>query len=238
MDFQVLAVACFVDLVSTIKKRKEKKNLSKRYLRVMKVDVRHCDKVGTVRNVQQTIQVILAGVEVSLEVAVVDPDVGGGVDADGVAVAGLDARDLHVADDDVLGLADVQTDAGQRAAALAIDGLVGRDADLGAALDVARHDDGQGSRPACRLGQGRQGLDGHGAAACASAGSAVLRAVADVAGLVGLALDQLLARLQRRGGDEADEQGESVELHVYGSARAGVGAKRRKEWQRLSGAEH
>lgn len=201
----------------------------------MKVDVGHGDKVSTMRDVQQTIQVIFACVEVALEIAVVDPDVGGGVDADGVAVAGQDARDLHVADDDVLGLTDVEADAGQGAAALAVDGLVGRDTDLGAALDVARHDDGQGSRPARRLGQCREGLDGHGAAGGASAGAAVLRAVADATCLTGLALDQLLAGLEGRGGDEADEEGEGVELHV--DDVCGLGYKSQKNDRGFSGAE-
>lgn len=51
--------------------------------------------------INQTIVDILADIPIAVEVAVVDPDIGGHVETDGVAVVGVDFADFHVADDDV-----------------------------------------------------------------------------------------------------------------------------------------
>jgi hypothetical protein len=66
-----------------------------------------CNILG---NVQQTIVVILAVVHVARQVTVVNPHVGGRLDADGVAVLGQDLGDLHVSDDDVADTLDVEAD--------------------------------------------------------------------------------------------------------------------------------
>lgn len=80
---------------------------------VVEVDVGDGDPVGTVGNVEETVEIVLASGEITGKVAVVNPDVGGLVNADGITVSGLDTADLHVADDDVLDLANVQTDTSQ-----------------------------------------------------------------------------------------------------------------------------
>lgn len=78
---------------------------------VVEVDVGDGDVVGAVRDVEQAVVEVLVGREVAGQVAVVDPDVGGAVDGDGVATGvGLDLGDGQVADDDVLGVADEETD--------------------------------------------------------------------------------------------------------------------------------
>lgn len=79
---------------------------------VVEVDVGDGDVVGAVRDVEQAVVEVLVGGQVAGKVAVVDPDVGGAVDGDGVtAGVGLDLGDGQVADDDVLGVTDEQTDA-------------------------------------------------------------------------------------------------------------------------------
>lgn len=79
---------------------------------VVEVGVRDGDEVGAVGDVEETVQVVLAGGEVAGELAVVNPDVGDLVEGDGVAVLGEDLVDLEVADDDVVDAADLQTDTG------------------------------------------------------------------------------------------------------------------------------
>ena len=61
---------------------------------VVEVGVRHRHEVGGVCDVEQTVEVILAGVQVALEVEVVDPDVGRSIDAYRIAVVRADAGDL------------------------------------------------------------------------------------------------------------------------------------------------
>ena len=68
---------------------------------VVEVGVRHCHKVGGVRDIEQTVEVILAGVQITLKVEVVDPDVGRSIDTHRVAVVRGDAGDLQVSEDDV-----------------------------------------------------------------------------------------------------------------------------------------
>ena len=61
--------------------------------------------------VGKTVVVVLAALHVRGEVAMVDPDVLGVLDADGIALALGDLADSHVLDDDVLGLLDEQAGA-------------------------------------------------------------------------------------------------------------------------------
>lgn len=63
--------------------------------------MRNSHPIGGVTQVNQTVVGVLADVPVAVEVAVVDPDVGGHVETDGVAVVGIDFADFHVADDNV-----------------------------------------------------------------------------------------------------------------------------------------
>lgn len=53
---------------------------------VVEVGVGHGHPLGGVRDVQKTVQVVFSGAEIAREIAVVDPDVGRLVDADGVAI--------------------------------------------------------------------------------------------------------------------------------------------------------
>ena len=59
----------------------------------MEVNVRNGNPLRGVGDVEQTVEVVLACAEVTGEVDVVDPDIGRLVDADGVAVVGVDLAD-------------------------------------------------------------------------------------------------------------------------------------------------
>lgn len=61
--------------------------------------------------VDETIVGILSDVPVAVQIAVVDPHVGGHVETDGIAVVGVDFADFHVADDDVGDFTDFESDA-------------------------------------------------------------------------------------------------------------------------------
>lgn len=74
---------------------------------VVEVDVRDRDPVSTVGDVEEAIEVILASAKITRKVAVVNPDVGGLINANGITIASFDAADLQVANNDVLDLADV-----------------------------------------------------------------------------------------------------------------------------------
>jgi hypothetical protein len=93
-----------------------------------------------VAEICQAVVEVFAGVLIGAEVQVVEPDVGRGLHADGVAacVAGGDFADGDVADDDVLCVADEEAEACQaRGGVEAEDGLVAADADFGSARDLA-----------------------------------------------------------------------------------------------------
>jgi hypothetical protein len=77
---------------------------------VVKEGVGHGDPVGAVRDVKETVEVVLAGGQVAREVDVVNPDIGDLVERDGIAVLGEDLLDLQVADDNVGHTADLQAD--------------------------------------------------------------------------------------------------------------------------------
>jgi hypothetical protein len=77
---------------------------------VVEVAVRDGDVVAGVGDVQQAVVVVLAHVKVTADVEVIEPDVGGLLDAN--AVAALDLAELQVADDDVFDALDENTGAG------------------------------------------------------------------------------------------------------------------------------
>jgi hypothetical protein len=77
---------------------------------VVEVAVRDGDVVASVGDVQQAVVVVLARTKVTADIEVIEPDVGGLLDAN--AVAALDLAELQVADDDVLDALDENTGAG------------------------------------------------------------------------------------------------------------------------------
>jgi hypothetical protein len=78
---------------------------------VMEVVVRNGHKVGGVGQVNQAVVLVLVALPGGGQVAVVDPDVLGEVDGDGITPGGLDLADGHVTDDDVLLAEEGQADA-------------------------------------------------------------------------------------------------------------------------------
>jgi hypothetical protein len=80
---------------------------------VVDVAVGDGDPVRGVGDVNEAVVVVLAVVQVRRDVDVVDPDVLGGLDGDGVTIVGQDLGDLHVADNDVGLAVDGQTDTSQ-----------------------------------------------------------------------------------------------------------------------------
>lgn len=144
---------------------------------VVDVAVGDGDVVGAPGDIQETVVVVLARVKVGAQVNVIDPDVGGRLDTDGIAVGLLDLGDGQVANDDVLDTLDVQTDAGELGALLANNGLVRLDTDFLAARNRALDDDVE---LAVRLsGFGELGQRRHGgrgatvAAGCTAIGAGV-----------------------------------------------------------------
>jgi hypothetical protein len=80
---------------------------------VVELAVRDGDTRGAVSDVEQAVVVVLVVVAVRGEIDVVDPDLGGFLDTDGIASAGEDLADLEVTDDHVVGLDDADADADQ-----------------------------------------------------------------------------------------------------------------------------
>lgn len=105
---------------------------------VVEVGVGDGDVVRTVGHITETIVVVLVVVHVGRQVAVVDPDVGRGLDGDGITSIGENLGDLNVADDDVGLVLDAETNTVQRRAGGTDDGLVGADVDLLRAGDLYR----------------------------------------------------------------------------------------------------
>lgn len=166
---------------------------------VVDVRVRHGHVVTGVGDVDQAVVVVLVVVQVAGDVDVVDPDVVGGLDGDGVTVVGQNLGDLHVTDDNVGlpvdGEADTRKALSRWSASppqlvfeppshafswrltgsgLSDDGLVGGDLDLrGARQRSAQHDNCRAGRTH-GSGKLRQGADRGRSAACASRGTAIL----------------------------------------------------------------
>jgi len=81
---------------------------------VVEARVADGDEVGAVRRVDEAVVEVLVAVEGGAEVAVVDPDVGGLFDLEGVASrGGLDVGRADVAQDEVALAAEVEGDAVQ-----------------------------------------------------------------------------------------------------------------------------
>lgn len=150
---------------------------------IVEVGVRHGNPVGGVGNIEETIVEVLAVVSVGGEVAVVDPDVGGGLDANGIAIISNNLGDGKVTDDDVGDVLDVETDSNQRGASVTNNGLVRANADLGAAGDLALDNNDVGLISlGSRAELGERGNSGGGATRAASS-SAVGAGVANVTGV-------------------------------------------------------
>lgn len=109
---------------------------------VVELGVGNGDPVGGVAHVEQTVVVVLVGREVGREIHVVDPDVGGLLDADGIASLSNDFAAGNVLDDDVLDILDVEGDALKLGGGVETDDRsVGCDTDLDIALDGALYVD-------------------------------------------------------------------------------------------------
>lgn len=187
---------------------------------VVQVAVADGDVVRAVGDVEKTVVVVLVVVHVGRQVKVVEPDVAGGLDGEGVAGISEDLADLDVADDDVGRLLDAKADTLQGGTSRSNDGLVRGDVDLvGASNDTVDDDDGG----ALGLSSGLELLqrgDGGLLTIGTTGGTAVLRGVTDVAGLghgsgdgggvAGARLDN--AEGGGRGG-RGHEAGDKSELH-------------------------
>lgn len=189
---------------------------------VVEVAVGEGNPLGGVGDVEETIVEVLAVVEVREQLDVVDPDVGRGLDANGITVVSLDLGDDQVADDDVLLLVDVETNVLEGGTLLADDGLVGSDADLGGAGELAVNDDDQGF---VSLGGGSEvgerGNSGGGTAgatggATVGAGETNVGGIGDGGTLGNGAGINLVDGGSRAGGSEANQGGKGrglSELH-------------------------
>jgi hypothetical protein len=131
--------------------------------------------VSAVGEVGKTVVVVLAVLKVGGKVAVVDPDVLGLLDANGIALALGDLADGQVLDDDVLGLLDEQAGANDLGlGVLAQDGLVAAHADLvDVALESAFDPDDRWLVTLDSIHKLLDGLDGHLGATGTSGGTAV-----------------------------------------------------------------
>ncbi|KAI6748088.1 hypothetical protein HG531_008630 [Fusarium graminearum] len=171
--------------------------------------------------VVETIKEVLVLGEVGGQLAVVDPDVGGLLDADGVAVGSDNVLDGQVADDDVLLLVDVEADVLERSTSGTDDGLVGLDTDLVVtgelALDV-------NDLLLVRLGglaELSKGRNSHGSSSGTTSGTSILGSIANVGSIGdGSSLAESLANLldgrSRNGAGQSSEFEETEELHLGG----------------------
>jgi len=186
---------------------------------VVEVSVGDGNPVRSVGNIKKTIIEVLVLGEIRGQLAVVDPDVGGLLDTDGITVGSNDVLDGEVTNDDVLLLVDVKTNVVERSTGSSDDGLVRLDADLVVAGDLTLDVDdlllvGLGSL--AELGEGR---DSHGSSSGTTCGASVLCGVANV-GSVGdgsSLVDSLADFLDGRSRDGAGQSSEvkkAEELHV------------------------
>lgn len=104
---------------------------------VVEVGVGDGDPVRGVGDVEEAVEEVLVLGEVGRELTVVNPDVSGLLDANGITVLSNNVLDGKVANNDVLLLVDVETDVLERSASSTNDGLVRLDADLVVAGDLA-----------------------------------------------------------------------------------------------------
>lgn len=80
---------------------------------VMEVSVRDGHPISSMREVNKTIIEVLVASSSSRKITVIDPDIGRLLNSDGITVVGLDLRNLHVANDDVLLAIDGEANAGK-----------------------------------------------------------------------------------------------------------------------------
>lgn len=69
---------------------------------VVEVAVGNSNPVRSLGDVKEAVVVVLASVEVAGQIAVVDPDVGGALQADSITVRSWDLRDLQIAHNNIL----------------------------------------------------------------------------------------------------------------------------------------
>lgn len=182
---------------------------------VVELGVGDGDKSGGMGDVEEAVVEVLARAHVGGEIAVVDPDLGGLLDTDGIAVGSLDLAELHVSDDDIGHLVDIQADAGERRALGTDDGLVGSDADLGRAGDGALDDNDQGVLGlSSRAELGERGNSG-GRSSGTTGGARSETNVASVRDRSTLErlLEERGCRSGQGGGEESANGGELRELH-------------------------
>lgn len=79
---------------------------------VVEVGVGNSNPLSTVADINKTVQVILSTAEITREIAVVNPHVGGLVNSNSIAVVGVDHADLQVTHDNIANLADVEANTG------------------------------------------------------------------------------------------------------------------------------
>jgi hypothetical protein len=78
---------------------------------IVEVSVGDSNPLSSVSDVKKTIQVILAGAEISREIAMIDPDVGGLINTNGITIIGINLTNLEVTQDDIADLTDIESDA-------------------------------------------------------------------------------------------------------------------------------
>lgn len=76
---------------------------------VVKVCVRDSNPVSTVGDVEQTIQIILSGTEITRKIAVVDPNICRLVNTDSITVGSINLGDLKVTKNHILLATNVET---------------------------------------------------------------------------------------------------------------------------------
>lgn len=102
----------------------------------------------------------------------IDPDIRRGLNTNRIAVLGQDFRAGDVTDDDVGYVFDVEADSDESGGGvLSDDGLVARNADFGRAGDGAGDVDYGWSIGCSGFGEGSEGRDGCGCAACSASGA-------------------------------------------------------------------
>lgn len=147
---------------------------------VVDVAVGDGDIVASVGDIDETIVVVLVVVPVGRDIDMVDPHVGGGLDADSIAVVRENLLDRQVANNDVLLALDVETQTNEfGAGVLANDALVRADLNLGSLGNGAGDDDDTCGIVSDGCGKLSVGGNGSGGSALSSSGSAVQGSITD-----------------------------------------------------------
>lgn len=155
----------------------------------------------------------------------VDPDVLGSLDTNGITIVGNNLLDGQVANDDVLDLVDVQANVRQDGAGvLANNGLVRGNADLGAARDGARHNDDSSTVSLSSSSELSKSGDGGSGATSATGSAAVEGSETDVRGVGdgGTLAEGLGGRCQSAHGRDGDgSDGRGLHFGCGGSGACG-----------------